>query len=381
MHFQRTTDSLFPFVSQMTITHEHAIAELLITYEQQLEEDTLPDRGLVEQAYTLLVERLNTIPLDTELALLGHYLYLEKGAFDECALFLRRYLALPHSLDEEAWARWHLVDALALARHCLETAQEQKQLLQFTLQHFLVEQCLFVMSDSTQARCWEASGQAEQWMALVESLLHQVEPSQDTRADRFYVLRTASYICLSVQKTEQVQHYIQMIRALMNEDSQWAENKRYFVESSLIDLKIHDEAADMEGVRRVGQDVTHHIMAWEAELQGLPFEDERVRRYRTLCHNTAAPLYRAKHYDLAIPLFRCAIAYGTMPYEPFLWLAASLWASTKRREEVVPLLSQAAQRYNDGGEPWQHFRTLPEFHEVQNDPQFEHASRVVFATR
>ena len=149
---------------------------------------------------------------------------------------------------------------------------------------------------STQARRWEASGQVDQWMALVESVLHLVDPSQNTRADRFYVLRTAAYICLSLQKAEQAQHYSETIRALMKEDSQWAENKRYFVESSLIDLKIYYEAADTESVRRVGQDLTHHLMAWEVELQSLPLEDEKARRYRTLCHNTAAPLYRAKHY-------------------------------------------------------------------------------------
>jgi len=68
-----------------------------------------------------------------------------------------------------------------------------------------------------------------------------------------------------------------------------------------------------------------------------------------------------------------------MPYEPFLWLAASLWASTKNKEGVLPLLAQAAHRYNDGGEPWQHFRTLPEFREVESDPQFEHAPRIVCA--
>ena len=56
------------------------------------------------------------------------------------------------------------------------------------------------------------------------------------------------------------------------------------------------------------------------------------------------------------------------------WLAACLWAITKQREEVLPLLTQAAHRYLNGGKPWENFRTLPEFDDVRDDLQFAQAA-------
>lgn len=100
--------------------------------------------------------------------------------------------------------------------------------------------------------------------------------------------------------------------------------------------------------------------AWQPQIHGLPFGDEKVRRYRILCHNTAALLYRARQYDLAIPLFQRAIAYRAMPCEPYLWLAASLWATIKDPASVAPFLEQAARRYSYGGDPWEYFHCLPE---------------------
>jgi hypothetical protein len=231
-----------------------------------------------------------------------------------------------------------------------------------------------VLSDGTQARSWEDEGWGDQWIALVESLMRQVQPDNDNRTDCFYVLRTAAYVCLSLQWTKQAQHYAQAIRLLQDEQPDVAQRQRYLIEASLIDLKLAHQIADTQAINRIGTHLTHLLATWEADVQGLPLNSERVRQYRMLCHNVAAPLYRAQQYQLAIPLFRRAITYGAMPSEPFLWLAACIWATTpptpKCRNDVGALLAQAARRYDNGSDPWQRFRALPEFENVDFEREF-----------
>jgi hypothetical protein len=62
--------------------------------------------------------------------------------------------------------------------------------------------------------------------------------------------------------------------------------------------------------------------------------------------------------------------------EAYLWLVACLWVTTKQGEEVLPLLTQAAPWYLDGGEPWENFRILPEFDDVRDDLQFAQTAQV-----
>ena len=76
MFFQRTTETTFVQVSEMPIQREHEIAELLVAYERQLETHAVPDMNLVYRAALLVQERLATIPLDTELMLLAHWVLL-----------------------------------------------------------------------------------------------------------------------------------------------------------------------------------------------------------------------------------------------------------------------------------------------------------------
>jgi tetratricopeptide (TPR) repeat protein len=374
MQFHRTVDSLFPLVQAVPITHEHTLASLLRRYEQQLEQASAsgPDRSLLEQAQSLLQERLATTNLDSELLLLAMWIHSHMGAFRETITIVKRFLSCTHSPEEEAWARWHLVDNYALARCCIEAMREQKDLLQFALQHFSAGECLFVMYDGTQASCWEQNERGEEWLQIVQALLQQVEAHEANRMDRFYCLRTAAYVCLSLEQTSYAQEFIQAVAALADEDLSWAGNLRCRTEASILLIKLASDANDVQRIRAVGEEITHELTS--KQPHEITTSIEAIRQYRMLCHNTAAPLYRAKQYDLAIPLFEQAIRYGAMPYDPYLWLAASLWATTHQTEKVFVLLRQAAQRYSDGEDPWQKFRRLPEFAAVRDDPSFQHAA-------
>jgi tetratricopeptide (TPR) repeat protein len=376
MFFQQTIETIFLQVCEMPIQREHEIAELLIMYEKQLESHTVPDINLVHKAALLVRERLAKIPLDTELMLLALWVLHQIGQFDEVVMVLRQYLAEPRELDEQAWARWHLVDELALGCHHLEAVQEQRKYLHWAMQVYPRSSCFYVLADGTQALSWFRIGEGREWLSVLNDLLQQAEPTGQNRLDRFYCLRTAAYMGQFLSETNIMRHYAHAIRCLIEEDLSWTERRWVDVECTIIDIDAAHLDGQTEQVFALASAITNHLEEWEHHLVGAALDE--IRQFSTRCHNVAAALYyRGKYYDLAIPLFRKAIAHCIMVHEPYLWLAACLWATTKQREEVLPLLVQAVHRYPDGGEPWENFRTLPEFDDVRDDPEFMQAARVV----
>jgi len=375
MFFQRTTETTFIQVLEMPIQREHEIADLLVEYEHQLESHVIPDRSLVQRAEVLMRQRLATIPLDTELMFLAHWILINSGQFDEAARVLRQYLAEPRELDEQAWARWHLVDELSLGCHHLEVVQEQQAYLRWATQVYPLSECLYVLGDGTQARSWFWVGKGWEWLSMLDDLLQRAQPTSRNRLDRFYCLRTAAYVGKDLGETKLMRNYAHAIRCLTEEDPSWADARWVRVERAIIDI----DAAHLDGqtaqVVALANAITNELEEWERQLTGAPLAE--VRQFSIRCHNVGAALYyRSGYHDLAIPLFRKAIAHCILAHETYLWLAACLWATTKQRAEVLPLLTQAAHRYLDGGEPWDNFRTLPEFDDVRDDPQFMQAARV-----
>ena len=82
-------------------------------------------------------------------------------------------------------------------------------------------------------------------------------------------------------------------------------------------------------------------------------------------HNSAAPVYRARQYDLAIPMFRRAIELEIPSEYSYLWLAASLWATDSDRSEALSILKRGIyysrfDRYSAN--------KAPEFDDVAEDP-------------
>ena len=322
----------------------------------------------------LVQERLATIPLDTELLLLAHWAFLQNGQFDEAATLLRQYLAEPRELDEQAWAKWHLVDELALGRYHLEAVQEQQEYLHWATQVYPPSSCLYVLADGTQARSWFRIGKGREWLSMLDDLLQQVEPTSQNRLDRFYCLRTAAFMGKDLKDTTIMRKYVHAIRCLIEEDPSWAETRWVRVECVIIDIDAAHQDGQTEQVVVLAHEMTNYLEEWEHQLTGATLAE--IRQFRCRCHNVASALYRGRYYDLAVPLFRKAVAHCTMAHEPYLWLAASLWVTIKQRQEVLLLLTQAAHRYHYGGKPWENFRTLPEFDDVRDDPQFAQAAEV-----
>ena len=122
--FDRTTSGLDGFVADMVTNTEHPLAALLIAYERQLESTTgTSDRSLLEAAKPLLEQQVKQTVLDPETVRLGKALYAYLGNPEALLQLLARYREQPLAPDEEAWARWHEVDNLALLRRCEEAVE------------------------------------------------------------------------------------------------------------------------------------------------------------------------------------------------------------------------------------------------------------------
>lgn len=80
MKFQRSAASMFQPVSDLVVTREYELADLLHTYEAEQELSLCPDRTLLDRARVLLERRLAHYPLDRELVALGHTTYRSVGA-------------------------------------------------------------------------------------------------------------------------------------------------------------------------------------------------------------------------------------------------------------------------------------------------------------
>jgi tetratricopeptide (TPR) repeat protein len=351
----------------MTIEREHEIAQLLIAYERQQETSDLPERTLLYQARGQVKQKTNDGPLDQELVELAHNLYRGLGAWEEEIALLRRYLRQGEMLDTttQAWARWHIVDCLALLERDLDVTTEQEALYQWATTVFPLEDCFFVLSDGTQANCWLRAGQVDHWFALYSDLAEQAAKTVQNWLDRFYCLRTATHLCFRSKDKYRLQT---CLKDLSNLGQEPVEQEKW----THIEIQIlHIIAAHMDGntqlMRERAQMAINLLWQWEPTIT----TQAQQKQFRSLCHNIAAPLYRAKQYDLAIPLFQRAIAYHTNPHYSYVWLAASLWMTTRQREQTFPLLQQAAARYDGPGKPWEQFRKLPEFQDVKNDKEFK----------
>ena len=370
MRFERTSASVFQAVSDMSIKREHTIASLLRAYEAEQESSEFPNRTHLYQAKALLEARLGYLtPPDRELVELGHSIYRSLGAWHEEIALLRRFLATQAlSQDEQAWTRWHIVDCLALAGDAHEAVEEQQTLFRWATRTFPLDECFFVIADGTQARSWFTIGHGYNWLSLYEQFSNQAPCTIQNRLDRFYSLRTAVHLCLLLADATRAQFYVRRLSSLLQEDALWSEGNWVKVEVSILEITLADKFGSGHQVRMLAQRTIEDIVEWERSLN--IEKHSEVGRFRSLCHNLAAPLYRGRQYDLAIPLLQKAVYYHTKPHYTYLWLAASLWQTTHRREKVIPYLQQAIARYDGEGNPYDAFQQLPEFRDVRLDPGF-----------
>jgi tetratricopeptide (TPR) repeat protein len=355
------------------------LAATLEAYVDQLRsQGTPPDGGLLQQARRILGARLRQEGMTAEVVRLGERFYRLTGEWDACIALLTRYLEQPLATEEEAWARWHRTDFLAMQRRYAEAVTAQKEFFAWASARLPPDRLLWVMSDGTQALAWQELGLRDEWLTIFAHVTARVTPTAGNRLDRFYYLRTAGHLLINFGHTkehiraDEALGLAGRMRDLAKEDRTWDRAFDILMQSYVLELGVHQARGDTVPARRLGLAAT---AALEDRLRGAATAtaDER-ERLAVLYDNTASALYQARRYDLAIPLFQRSIALGSPAPHARIWLAASLWATARDRAAALDLLHEAALRWYSPRRPWDYICGLPEFQDVADDAEFEQAA-------
>jgi len=323
-------------------------------------------------------------PLLAETVRAGQQLYYQLREREALVALLTRYLAQPLAVEEHVWARWLLVDNLALLRRHEDTVEAQRDFLAWARAHLPAERLFWVMRDSTQALSWAALCRVDEWLTIVNELFENVDAVPENRDARFNCLRTASGMLARTGRTGESLEVAARMGALADEDPLWERAFDMRAEAGSQKINAYQVAGSVGDVRRAGLEATQLVTEHVARLGGVGgISDPALRkRLATVAHNVAAPLYRGRQYDLAIPLFRLAVSLGIggsppLSAWPYGWLAASLWVTERDRTAVLPLLREAAARYQGTGDAfWRAVRKHPEFQDFADDPEFAAAAAI-----
>ncbi len=148
-------------------------------------------------------------------------IYFRLQKHERRLVILKQYLARALPPIEEAWARWNIVDTLALMRKCEQLVPTHKAFLDWTTSHLQPDMRLWVMEDSTQALGWFTGGRGDDWIAIFHELNRTVPPSLRNRYHRFQYYRSASYALSRFNRTEQAITIAQGILNIAREDTTW----------------------------------------------------------------------------------------------------------------------------------------------------------------
>ncbi|MDQ2732987.1 MAG: hypothetical protein M3Y56_15120, partial [Armatimonadota bacterium] len=157
------------------------------------------------------------------------------------------------------------------------------------------------------------------------------------------------------------------ISALHEEEDSWEDAVRWRMEGHVAVLRVYVDARNVDQVRRIGTEAFAIIQEYERRLS--PLTSNQNKMLRSFCHNMGLPLRGAQQYDLALPMLERAVKLGMKSPWTYLSLAAALWATTKDKDIVLPLLKHAALNYPIVPIWDEHSRPL-EFADVADDPDF-----------
>ncbi len=301
---------------------------------------------------------------------------------------LQTYLGKGLSPEEEAWARWNLVDGLALARRCDEVVSAHIDFFEWAKTNIDPEEWLWVMYDGTQALCWFRAGDGDEWLDIYHDLIASVPPTEANRYDRFLYHRTA---CLALSANGRPTDAVPIgktITDIGNENPDWpyafyvkANGYTYLAEAYSALGQIGEFQAVVDRTNSLLSEFAESLPRPE-EIGELPLlvpkladpmnqmrhsnehqQLDPILAYRGACHNLGAVLYRAKEYNLAARQFEAAMSYKFLSQYLAKCYAASLWMTTHDRERLDEFIGRASPAFGSNDNWW---KTIPELHELAN---------------
>ena len=298
---------------------------------------------------------------------------------------LESYLDKELTPEEEAWARWSRVMALATPRRCHAAVEAHEAFLSWAREALDADRLFWVMGAG--ALCWFEVGRGDDWLELFQELNDSIAATEGNRYHRFLCCRTAARALARLERTKEARTIAEDMLTIAIEDPEW--DYRLYTEMSAYAafVHIHSVAGETVELKSVAAQATQRLEEFAAGLpkpeslkkvsitsppgvlspaDGFKYREDFAQRdpiiaYRGACHNLGAVLYRAKEYELALPLFERAMAYR------FLWpylakcYAACVWVTSRDSRKVGAFVARATPVFGRNKDWW---KGVPELQDL-----------------
>lgn len=294
-----------------------------------------------------------------------------------CLEILRAYLGQDLDVEEEAWARWNVVDSLARLRRCAEVVATQTEFLTWAKAELDPEWWRWVMFDGTQAMCWFQAGHGDDWMRLFHGVKDCTPPTSANRYHRFSYLRSASHVLSRNGRATEALPIAHEILRTAGEDPSWDLARYAELEGYIGLVEVHRVLDDQKEMTFAASLATKKLDELSASLPAPdaayvnehlltdalePSETTRyptyaqykdpIVVYREACHDLGSALYRAKEYGQAVTLFERAMSWGLMNRWSAKCYASCLWVTTDDRDKVDAFIAKTSPVFDVDRDWW-----------------------------
>lgn len=340
------------------------------------ENPTKDNEDLLLKAFEFVQEEIVDSRYSIDSVRLGHeiYGYLGDRGLQLRVDLMRKYLekGTLESLTDCFWAKWEMVDNLALLKNYEEMIEEQRAFLEWARENLGPEYWIKVIYDSTQAVGWFHEGKSEEWFAIYHDILTRITPSETNRHSRILLVETAAGLCAYERKDyEQALKEIQKYHDILHEDEMWSDYDKFYIRYVTYMLETYVGKNEMDKYEELVNEVVLKIeIKFVQNEKGL---SDNMDEVCDMAHDIATCLMWEKRYEQAIKLFEKAIEYQGTGVTHFFY-AICIWAKRKDREETLHHLRMAENKITGNGglrSRYIHmFLEQPEFSDVREDAEF-----------
>ena len=268
---------------------------------------------------------------------------------------LGKYLEQQLPVEEEAWARWELVDSLAILGAapggfdwCARAVEAQREFAAFAERNMSAHELPWAWHDSTMAGAWCTAGLREEWLATVEPVIANAVVVPENRSDRYELLNTAASIYDIAGKPDRVDRLLDEMRRVLAEDPEWHE--RQWAEDRLhkqnLGRALH--AGDAEGMRAAARKYEDWIEGQDPPMIPSPLGD------------IGFLFLLAEDYEPAIHYCAASVGEGDPYGYTYVWYAAAVMGQSADVTLAAELLGEARRRMASQ-QVLEAFRQRPEF--------------------
>ncbi|MGM0835141.1 MAG: hypothetical protein ACQEV7_03225 [Bacillota bacterium] len=344
--------------------------------KQNLENPINGNEDLLLEAFELVQQEVVQTNYSIVSVRLAHeiYGYLGDKGIQLRVDMMRKYLeeSDSESLTDCFWAKWELVDNLALLKKYKEMIEEQRAFLCWSKENLGPEYWIKVLYDSTQAVGWFHEDKTDEWFNIYQELLTKIYPSETNRHSRILLVETAAGLCAYERKDyDQALKEIQKYHDILTEDEMWYDYDKFYIRYVTYLLETYLGKKEMDKYDELINEVVLKIeIKFDRNEKGL---SDNIEEVCDMAHDIATCLMWEKRYEQAKKLFEKAIEYQGTGITHF-FNAICIWAKDKDRERTLHHLRMAECKINGNGglrSRYIHmFLEQSEFLDVREDEEF-----------